>query len=161
MLPKTDIRFIDMPDGRTMALHPTFGVAITADDGVRWSVGDPLNIGNPEINDVAFTSDGYAHFATSEGYARLKVEDIVSVRQTEAGDAESDLRVHVTADGLVQASSMRTISSLAIFTTDGRQLDLVQGSATNLAVDISQAPNGVYLAVAMIDGTPVTRTVIK
>jgi hypothetical protein len=33
MLPKTDIRFIDMPDGRTMALHPTFGVAITADDG--------------------------------------------------------------------------------------------------------------------------------
>ncbi|MFN5377358.1 MAG: WD40/YVTN/BNR-like repeat-containing protein [Ignavibacteria bacterium] len=161
LLPKTDIRFIDMPDGRTMALHPTFGVAITADDGVRWSVGDPLNIGNPEINDVAFTSDGYAHFATSDGYARLKVEDIVSVRQIEAGDAESDLRVHVTADGLVQASSMRTISSLAIYTTDGRQLDAVRGQATNLAVDISQAPRGVYLAVAMVDGTPVTRTVIR
>jgi hypothetical protein len=56
---------------------------------------------------------------------------------------------------------MRTISSLAIYTTDGRQLDLVQGLATNLAVDISQPPNGVYLAVAMIDGTPVTRTVIR
>jgi hypothetical protein len=56
---------------------------------------------------------------------------------------------------------MHTISSLAIYTTDGRQLDLVRGSATNLAVDLSQASNGVYLAVAMINGTPVTRTVIK
>ena len=155
----TEIRFIEMPDGRVMALHPDFGVAISADDGKRWAVGDPLNIGNPEINDIAFTPDGYAHFATSEGYARLRIDDIVSVDERNIAPEASDLLVYVTRDGRIQLSSDRGISSVALYAMDGRAVSSTQVRASEFSVDISAQPHGVYAVEAMIDGVPVRRMV--
>jgi hypothetical protein len=161
MLPKTDIRFIDMPDGRTMALHPTFGVAITADDGVRWSVGDPLNIGNPEINDVAFTSDGYAHFATSEGYCRLKISNIVNVQESNPTTADHQFTARITSAGILEASAHRPLTSLSVYSTDGRLITSMTGETTNAALDMSDCSQGAYIAVAVVNGNPVVRMVVR
>lgn len=156
----TEIRFIEMPDGRVMALHPDFGVAISADDGKRWAVGDPLNIGNPEINDIVFTSDGYAHLATSEGYARMRTDDIVSVRKDDVQVQESDVTVLLTRDGRLHVSSQRDISALNVYAIDGCLVTHMRGGAPQLTADLSSAPSGSYAVEALINGVPVRRLVL-
>lgn len=155
----TEIRFIEMPDGRVMALHPDFGVAISADDGKRWAVGDPLNIGNPEINDIVFTSDGYAHLATSEGYARMRTNDIVSVRDGHGRPTDSDLTLSLSSDGRLNVSSTRDISALNVYGIDGCLITQTRGVAPQLTTDLSSAPTGAYAIEALIDGVPVRRMV--
>lgn len=158
-LGNTEIRFIGMPDGRVMALHPDFGVAISADDGKRWAVGDPLNIGNPEINDIVFTPDGYAHLATSEGYARMRTDDIVSVRDGQGSPTDSDLTVSLSRDGRLNVSSTRDISALNVYAIDGCLVTHLRGGAPQLTADLSSAPTGTYAIEALISGTPVRRMV--
>ena len=160
-LAQTDIRFIDMPDGRIMALHPTFGVAISSDDGLRWSVGDPLNIGNPVVNDVLFTNDGYAHFATSDGYCRLKISDIVNVQEFNPTTADHQYTARITSAGILEVSSHRPLTSLSVYSTDGRLITSMTGETTNAALDMSDCSQGAYIAVAVISGNPVVRMVVR
>lgn len=155
----TEIRFIEMPDGRVMALHPQFGVAISRDDGVRWAVGDPLNIGNPVINDVVFTPDGYAHLATSDGYARIRTDDIVGIWQGQDRPTDSDLSLVLTHDGRLHVSSQRDISSLNVYAVDGCLIAQTRGVAPQLTADLSSAPTGSYAVEALINGVPVRRVV--
>lgn len=160
-LAQTDIRFIPMPDGRIMALHPLFGIAISSDDGLRWTVGDPLNIGNPVINDVVFTDDGYAHFASSEGYCKLRFSDIVNVQERDVPATDQQLNVRITSAGILEALSHRPLTSLSVYTTDGRLISTLNGETTNAALDMSACSQGAYVVVAIIDGTPVARMVVR
>lgn len=145
-LGSTDIRFAAMPDGRVMIIHPTYGVAISATDGRTWSVGDPLNIGNPVINDVVFTSDGYAHFATDQGYARLRIENIVSV--DERPSVVGDLSAYVNSDGEIHISSEDEMLSVSVSTVDGRVLSDLSCNANAAEIDASAWPRGAYLVAA-------------
>lgn len=151
-LSTTDSRILAMPDGRIMVLHPTYGVAISADEGASWTVGDPLNIGNPEIYDVAFTSDGYAHVGTSAGYARMRLSDIVNVQEQGNELANSAARATITRDGLLQVSADQAISALTVYSLDGQPVATIQGVSQHTTVDLSRAPNGVYMLVADING---------
>ena len=144
-----------------MALHPLFGIAISSDDGLRWTVGDPLNIGNPVINDVVFTDDGYAHFATSEGYCRLRFGDIVNVPERDIPVTDQQLNVRITRAGILEVSAHRPLTSLSVYTVDGRLIGTINGETTSAALDVSGYSQGAYIAVAIIDGTPVARTVIR
>jgi photosystem II stability/assembly factor-like uncharacterized protein len=148
----TDNRLLEMPDGRIMALHPTFGVAISADDGLSWNVGDPLNIGNPVIYDVAFSSDGYAHLGTSAGYARIRISDIVNVNDQAYPLENAHANATITRDGVVQVAAESPLSSVSVYSLDGNLVGNVQGASTNVAFDISAAPNGVYIVLSVING---------
>ncbi len=142
----TDIRFASMPDGRIMVIHPTYGVAISANDGITWSVGDPLYIGNPVINDVVFTNDGYAHFATDQGYARLLIENIVSVPQRYNG--VGDLTAYINSDDRLKVYSDDEILSVSIMTIDGRMISTTSCHANSLEINTAGWSNGVYLIAA-------------
>jgi len=143
-----------------MALHPTFGVAISSDDGLRWSVGDPLNIGNPVVNDVLFTNDGYAHFATSDGYCRLPISDIVNVEESNPTSADHQFAARIISAGILEASTQSPLQSLTVYSTDGRLITSMTGETTNAALDMSGCSQGAYIAVAIIDGSPVARMAV-
>jgi hypothetical protein len=159
-LGQTDIRFAAMPDGRVLAIHPSFGIAISANDGRTWSIGDPLNIGNPIINDVVFTDDGYVHFATDEGYARLRIENIVSV-QDDRRVAVGDLDAHVTSDGMLRMSSDDEITSVTISAIDGRVMTTRACHANGVDVDMAAWPRGAYLVMATTSAGPRRSLVVR
>lgn len=142
----TDIRFASMPDGRIMVIHPTYGVAISANDGITWSVGDPLYIGNPVINDVVFTNDGYAHFATDQGYARLLIENIVSV--PERSNVVGDLTAYINSEDHLKIFSDDEILSVSIMTIDGRMISTTSCQANSVEINAARWSNGAYLIAA-------------
>lgn len=142
----TDVRFAAMPDGRVMVIHPTYGVLISADHGQRWSVGDPLNIGNPVVNDVVFTDDGHAHFATDLGYVRVRIENIVSVAEQQP--SIGDLDAHMTMDGRLRLASDDEIRSFTVSSLDGRIVSSQACQANTASVDASAWPRGAYMVAA-------------
>lgn len=145
-MPSTDMRFMMMPDGRVMALHPSAGIAISRTDGLTWSIGDPLNIGNPIINDVVFTDDGYAHLATDEGYARILIDNIVGVHQPTS--VSGALPTYVSRDGELRISSEQMPTSLTIYSLDGRSVFRYQDLGGFRAVDVSALSPGMYIVIA-------------
>lgn len=159
-LGRTDIRFAAMPDGRVLALHPSFGIAISANDGRTWSVGDPLNIGDPVINDVVFTDDGFVHFATDEGYARLRIENIVSV-QDERHVAVGDMQARVTPDGQLRLSSADEIITVTVSAIDGRVMCTQACKANSAEIDMTSWPRGAYLVMATTLAGPRRSLVVR
>lgn len=145
----TDIRFTEMPDGRTLAIHPSFGIVSSTTDGSRWSVADPLNIGSPDINDIIFTPDGYAHLATSEGYVKILVQNIVSVRDGEG--TRNQLHVFTLHDGSLRVSSPHVMQQVDVFSIDGRTMVTSSANANIVDVDASNLPRGCYIVVAHTD----------
>lgn len=145
-LPATDMRFMMFPDGRLMALHPSAGVAISANDGRTWSIGDPLNIGDPIVNDVVFTDDGYAHLATDEGYAKILIDNIVGVHQPTS--VSGALQTYVSRDGQLRISSELMPTSLTIYALDGRSVLQHQDIAGFSTVNVSAISSGIYIVVA-------------
>ncbi len=142
----TDIRFADMPDGRVIALHPSFGIAISANDGERWSIGDPLNVsGSLTINDIVFTADGYAHLATSEGYLRIRVENIVSVQDRQG--AVGNLQAHTLRDGTLRVSSDEELTGITVLTLDGQTVASVNKPCFVADIPTSNLAKGAYLVV--------------
>jgi len=119
-LPTLDHRFTTMPDGRMIAVHPSAGVAISKNDGATWSLGDPLDIGNTDVNDVIFTEDGYAHLATDEGYVRIRTDNILSV--TERPAAGGSLHVVVYPDGRLEVRGEQPWDRLDVYTIHGTRV---------------------------------------
>ena len=146
---QTDIRFTEMPDGRILAIHPSFGIATSRNDGERWQVADPLNIGTPEINDVIFTPDGYAHLATSEGYVKILIDNIVSVRGNEP--PQSKLRAFVLNNGQLRVSSENVIEQIELYAIDGRLMLTTSADSHIVNVPTSQITRGTYIIVAKTD----------
>lgn len=135
-----------MPDGRILAIHPSFGIVASTTDGSQWSVSDPLNIGSPDINDIIFTPDGYAHLATNEGYVKILVQNIVSVRD---GDGtRNQLHVFTLHDGSVRVSSSHVMHQVDVFSVDGRTMVTSAANANMVDVDGSNLPRGCYIVVA-------------
>jgi hypothetical protein len=142
----TDIRFADMPDGRAVAIHPSFGIAISANDGQRWSIGDPLNVsGSLAINDMVFTPDGYAHLATSEGYLRIKVENIVSVQDRQG--AVGNLTAYTLRDGTLRVSSDEELTGITVLTLDGQTVATVTKPCFVADIPTSNLAKGAYLVI--------------
>ncbi|MBU3741539.1 MAG: exo-alpha-sialidase [Candidatus Kapabacteria bacterium] len=143
----TDIRFADMPDGRVVAIHPSFGIAISADDGTRWSIGDPLNVsGSLDINDIVFTPDGYAHLATSEGYLRIKVENIVSVQDRQG--AVGNLSAYTLRDGTLRVAADEELLDIAVLTLDGQRVASVLAPCFTADIPTTKLASGAYVVVA-------------
>lgn len=143
---QTDIRFTEMPDGRILAIHPSFGIATSTSNGERWQIADPLNIGTPDINDVIFTKDGYAHLATSEGYVKLLLQNIVSVRDDDG--TRDQLQVFSLNDGSMRVSSKHIMQQIDVFSTDGRMMVTSPCNANVTDVTVSHLPRGCYIVVA-------------
>lgn len=145
-LAEQDMRFLPMPDGRIMAMHPSAGIAISSNQGRNWVTGDPLNIGDPQIYDVAFTSDGYAHLATSHGYARMLIDNIVHVSETRT--LTGTVPTIVGRDGILRINSEDLPTTVSLLTLDGRTLTTATEQTGIRVLDVSNLSRGVYLVVA-------------
>lgn len=145
LLPETEIRFVSMPDGRVMAVHPMYGIEVSNNNGVTWVTADPLNIGVPVINDIVFTDDGYAHIATNEGYVRLRIENIVKV--SEQPPVAGTLRVHKTHQETLMIHAEQPPTQVRVFTLDGSEITNVVNPDGVREVALSLA-RGVYIIVA-------------
>ncbi len=144
VLPSTDMRFTMMPDGRILAIHPTAGIAISHNDGLSWGLADPLNIGDQIVNDVVFTDDGYAHIATNDGYVRILIENILSVR--ESHHVSGSLRVLTNDDGSVTFLN-EIPSSVSVYSIDGR---LIQRFDDPNGIQSFQRNNDGHRAVVIV-----------
>lgn len=144
VLPSTDMRFTMMPDGRILAIHPTAGIAISNNDGRSWGLADPLNIGDQIVNDVVFTEDGYAHIATNDGYVRILIENILSVR--ESHHVSGSLHVLTNDDGSVTFLN-EIPSSVSVYSIDGR---LIQRLDDPNGIQSFQRNNDGHRAVVIV-----------
>jgi len=146
-LPATDPTFTMMPDGRIMAINPDAGIAVSATDGASFGIGDPLYIGNPVINDVVFTNDGWAHFATDSGYVRVRISNILDVKE-ETRNIGS-LRAHVSAADVLSITCDIVPTSLRLIALDGTTVrSTVEPLTHSLALDVSALAAGTYVVVA-------------
>lgn len=158
-LTHVDPRLTFMPDGRAMAIHPEVGIAISPNDGNWFSVGDPLYVGNPNVSDVVFTNDGYAHFATDSGYLRIGIDRILGL-PTEQRTIGS-LSAYVNASGVLKIATTDFIpTTLRLLSIDGRTAR--QGTDINgiTDLDVSSLACGTYVVVAS-STTEVRTTLIQ
>jgi hypothetical protein len=140
MMPPTDHRFTEMPDGRILAVHPSAGIAISRTDGRTWSLGDPLNIGNTDVNDVVFTADGYAHLATDEGYVRILTDNILSVSERPSPSGSLNLVVH--PDGRLDVRDPASWTDLGVYTIHGIR---VREASAGGSCTLNGLARGVYV----------------
>jgi len=156
-MPDTDPRFTVMPDGRILAIHPTAGIAISRNDGVTWSLGDPLNIGDRQVNDVIFADDGYAHLATDDGYVRILTDNILNVK--ESSTVSGNLRVFVDDDGAVRFPDGQP-TSVTCYGLDGRLLQRFADPNGITSIVFDSNLYRVVVVVAEIDGHVLSAVVV-
>lgn len=158
VLPATDMRFTFMPDGRIMAIHATGGIAISRNDGITWGLGDPLNIGNPLVNDVVFTDDGYSHLATSHGYVRIRTENILKVR--ELHPEIGSLRAYLREDGTITfPTDLPTLVTL--YSLDGRLIQRIEDTAGISNFQCENQGHRVVVVVAQLDGQTLSTLLVR
>ena len=136
-----------MPDGRVMAIQPDAGIAVSATDGVSFGIGDPLYIGNPVINDVVFTNDGWAHFATDSGYVRVRISNILDVKEETRNIGT--LKAHVNAADVLSITCDIMPTSIRLIALDGTTVrSTVEPLTHSLTLDVSALAAGTYVVVA-------------
>jgi len=146
-LPATDPRLVMMPDGRVMAIQPDAGIAISATDGASFGIGDPLYIGNPVIHDAAFTDDGWAHFATDSGYVRVRISNILDVKEETRNIGT--LKAHVNAADVLSITCDIMPTSIRLIALDGTTVrSTVEPLTHSLTLDVSALAAGTYVVVA-------------
>jgi len=146
-LPPTDPRLLMMSDGRVMAVHPSAGLAISATDGRSFGMADPQMSFLPSINDVVFTDDGWVHFATDSGYVRVRISNILDVKE-ETRNIGS-LRAHVSAADVLSITCDIVPTSIRLIALDGTTVrSTVEPLTHSLALDVSALAAGTYVVVA-------------
>lgn len=95
---------IYVADDDVYIVQPNSGVFQSTDDGLRWKQLDFTSLAPTYgINDIWQPGDGYMHFATDSGYARMKLEDIAytSVEQAFGQDGGPSISYYEHSHELV------------------------------------------------------------
>ncbi len=95
---------IYVADDDVYIVQPNSGVFQSTDDGLRWKQLDFTSLAPTYgINDIWRPGDGYMHFATDSGYARMKLEDIAytSVEQAFGQDGGPSISYYEHSHELV------------------------------------------------------------
>jgi photosystem II stability/assembly factor-like uncharacterized protein len=141
---------IYVADEKVYIVQPNTGVFQSTDDGLRWQQLDLTSLAPTYgINDIWQPGDGYLHFATDSGYARMKLEhiDVVSVEQA------------IGEEGLPTMTYFEGRHQIDVLPLSDEPVELIVADMRGVVVyrsrhvdgmvhQLPELPSGVYVAAA-------------